>query len=208
MIINLHGRLGQKYGKVHKFKVKNTKDALDALCGNYKGFRNDIKKLAFKGLFYKAILNENKVCQNLPDYHEKSDTVDLVPCILGSSIGPAIVTKITGTAAADFGAKEAFFAGVIDTVVSIVLYGVVAILFAEDPESQRTEQRLETEGFLFTNTDNNAVQGFLVPIIYGQSRCGSSIISTNNNSFDVAVEKTQPSPKDPTTEIILKLFGD
>lgn len=189
MIINLHGKLGQKYGKVHKFKVKNTKDAIDALCGNYKGFKNDIKKLAFKGLFYKAIINENKVCQNVPDYHEKSDTVDLVPCILGSNPGAAIVQYFTGTAAADFGAKELFYAFVIDVVASVVLYGVIAILFAEDAETQRSEQRLETESFLFTNTDNNAVQGFLVPIIYGQSRCGSSIISTNNNSFDVAVER-------------------
>ena len=190
MIINLHGKLGQKYGKVHKFKVKNAKDAIDALCGNYKGFKNDIKKLAFKGLFYKAIINENKVCQNAPDYYQKSNTIDLVPSILGSAPGAAIVTKLTGTAVSEFGAKEFFYAFVIDVVASIALYGVIAILFPPDEASTtKQEGRLDTESFLFNNTDNNAIQGFLVPIVYGQSRVGSSIISTNNNSFDVAVER-------------------
>jgi predicted phage tail protein len=41
MIINLHGKLGQKYGKVHKFKVRNAKEAVDALCANFEGFKRD-----------------------------------------------------------------------------------------------------------------------------------------------------------------------
>jgi predicted phage tail protein len=46
----------------------------------------------------------------------------------------------------------------------------------------------QTESYLFNNNDNNAIQGFRVPLIYGQIRVGSSIISTNAKALDVSIE--------------------
>ena len=43
--IHLHGILGQKYGKLHKFSIKELNDVVRALEANYEDFTKDLKNL-------------------------------------------------------------------------------------------------------------------------------------------------------------------
>jgi len=183
MIINLHGKLGRKYGKKHNFKVRNSKDAMEALSANFPGFRQQIVSLTQKGIFYKAIKDKEATCKNISDYYEKCEEIDIVPSVMGS--GPAGLIGVGGilTSIGQIqGIKYLVYIG-----VGLILQGIMMILFPFEFDGTQ-EGTLETNSYIFSNTDNNAVQGFRIPIIYGQIRIGSSVISTNIDAFDITKE--------------------
>ena len=91
MIINLHGRLGKKYGNRHSFKVRNSKDAIEALNANFPGFKQQILSLTQKGIYYKAVKDKEATCKNISDYYEKCEEIDIVPSVIGSGVGGLIV---------------------------------------------------------------------------------------------------------------------
>ena len=188
MIINLHGKLGQKYGKVHKFKVRNAKEAVDALCANFEGFKRDLKIMPQRGIIYKAITEKNNVCKEMCDYYERSEVIDIVPSIFGSAVGTLLVSAVFGQSfAASVGGL--ILGAVINIGIAILVNAVIALLFAVEPLSEISQAAdAQTESYLFNNNDNNAIQGFRVPLIYGQIRVGSSIISTNAKALDVSIE--------------------
>jgi predicted phage tail protein len=180
MIINLHGRLGKKYGNRHSFKVRNSKDAIEALSANFPGFRQQLVSLTQKGIFYKAIKDKEATCKDISDYYEKCEEIDIVPAVIGSGIGGLIAG---GSIIAAVG-KVAEISYLVYIGIAMILQGIMMLLFPFEFDGTQ-EATLETQSYIFTNTDNNAVQGFRIPIIYGQTRVGSNVISTNIDAFDI-----------------------
>lgn len=180
MIVNLHGKLGKKYGKKHNFKVRNSKDAIEALGANFPGFRQQIVSLTQKGVFYKAVKNKEATCKNISDYYEKCEEIDIVPSVMGS--GPAGLI-LSGSLATTIGTVEGL-KFLVYIGIGLILQGIMLLLFPFEFDSTQ-EGTLESQSYIFSNTDNNAVQGFRVPIIYGQTRVGSSVISTNIDAYDI-----------------------
>lgn len=182
MVINLHGRLGQKYGRKHFFKVRNAKEAIDALCGNFSTFRSDLIRLSQKGVFYKAIKGKTP-CMDVVDYYDKCDEIDIIPSIFGSGAAGLI---IAGTAALTAGSFVQGLSFLVYIGIALIIQGISQLLFPFEFSSTEQDAPIETQSFLFNNTDNNAVQGFRIPIIYGQIRGGSNVISTNIEAFDLS----------------------
>jgi|LULJ01.1.fsa_nt_gb predicted phage tail protein len=180
MIINLHGRLGKKYGNRHSFKVRNSKDAIEALNANFPGFKQQILSLTQKGIYYKAVKDKEATCKNISDYYEKCEEIDIVPSVIGSGVGGLIVGGGLITAIGTF----AEISYLVYIGIAMILQGVMLLLFPFEFEGTQ-EAPLETVSYIFSNTDNNAVQGFRIPIIYGQTRVGSNVISTNIDAFDI-----------------------
>ena len=181
MIVNLHGRLGIKYGRKHKFKVRNAKEAIEALGANYSGFKQEIVSLTQKGIFYKAIKNNISPCKDAADYYEKCEEIDIVPSIMGAGGG----LILAGLAAVGIGATFPALSFLVYIGIALILQGIALLLFPFEFDGEQ-EGRLETQSYIFNNTDNNAIQGFRVPLIYGQVRVGASVISTNIDAFDIS----------------------
>jgi len=181
MIVNLHGKLGRKYGKRHSFKVRNSKDAIEALGANFPGFKQNIVNLTQKGIFYKAVKDKENVCKGVPDYYEKCEEIDIVPSVIGSGAAGMI---LAGAGATFFGVSLGM-SGLVYLGIGLIIYGIIALLFPFEMDNTQQEGRIETESYIFNNMDNNAVQGFRVPIVYGQVRVGASVISTNIDAFDI-----------------------
>jgi predicted phage tail protein len=51
--------------------------------------------------------------------------------------------------------------------------------------AQTVETKIDTSSYIFTNLQNNAIQGFPIPLVYGEMRVGSNIIATNVVSEDL-----------------------
>ena len=181
MIVNLHGKLGKKYGNRHSFRVRNSKEAVEALSANFNGFKQDLLRLTQKGIYYKSIMSGGKTCKNIADYYEKCEEIDIMPSIIGSGVGGLIAA---GAIVGGIGvAAEISFLVYIG--IGLILQGIMMLLFPFEFDGTQTAQ-LESESYIFNNTDNNAIQGFRVPIIYGQIRIGTSVISTNIEAFDIS----------------------
>lgn len=178
----LHGRLGKKFGKHHKFLIKKPIDAIKALMANKKGFYKAFKTWGREGKIYqvicdgKTINDENEMLLN-----NKVDEIHICPIIAGAAEKAGIFQTIVGAllivAGAIVGPGNPVGAALINAGIAMVVGGVMAMLFP--PPTPTFESNVQSKSFLFSSTENSAVQGVPVPIGYGRLRIGSKVISTS-----------------------------
>ncbi len=187
----IHGELGNIFGANHTFKLEKLIDVVKALNANNPGFREHILSLFHKGVSYNMVnlKKPNQKWESIEEYsnEEAPDEIHLVPEIAGSGIVAAVVTVITtvATAVGGFIAAGGFLANL---AIGLLIQGIMTLLFpVELPKTsaQKTETRIDTSSYIFTNLQNNAVQGFAIPLVYGEIRIGSNIIATNIVSEDL-----------------------
>lgn len=187
----IHGELGNIFGANHTFKLERLIDVVKALNANNPGFREHILSLFHKGVSYNMVnlKKPNQKWDSIEEYsnEEAPDEIHLVPEIAGSGIVAAVVTVVTtvATAVGGFIAAGGFLANL---AIGLLIQGIMTLLFpVELPKTsaQKTETRIDTSSYIFTNLQNNAVQGFPIPLVYGEIRIGSNIIATNIVSEDL-----------------------
>ena len=70
--------------------------------------------------------------------------------------------------------------------IGLLIQGIMSLLFPiELPKAQTAESKIDQSSYIFSNLDNNLVQGFPIPLMYGELRMGSNIIGTNVISEDL-----------------------
>ena len=170
--VHLHGILGNKYGKIHKFAAKSPKDILNALEANYSEFRKDLKELALKNIHYTCVI-DGKWLKNGKFCNEKIEKLDFVPMILGS--GP------TGFA----------IAGLVVSLASAVYSYVQAgkMEFPEVPGATGTSTA-SNRSLAFSNRENIIEQGNPVPLVYGRIKVGSFVIQSSIKTFPLSLTLT------------------
>jgi predicted phage tail protein len=57
----LYGELRNKFGDEFKFNISSPKEVFLAVNANRKGFLDEIKKLAAKGIFYRIIVDDEVI---------------------------------------------------------------------------------------------------------------------------------------------------
>ena len=71
--------------------------------------------------------------------------------------------------------------------ISFIIQGISAILFPPpEPVVQQMESQIDTSSYIFSSLQNTATQGFPIPLVYGELRVGSNIVSTNVVSEDMS----------------------
>lgn len=190
----IHGELGKLFGANHTFKLEKLIDVVKALSANNPGFKEHILSLFYKGVHYNMVnlKKPNQKWESIEEYskEEAPDEIHLVPEIAGAGLVAAVVgvisTAITGiVAAASLSAIGGFL---LNLAVGLLIQGIMTLLFpVELPKTsaQTVETKIDTSSYIFTNLQNNAVQGFAIPLVYGEMRIGSNIIATNVVSEDL-----------------------
>lgn len=169
--IHLHGVLGQKYGKLHKFSVKEPKDIVRALEANYEDFSKDLKDLLKKNIVY-TIVADNKWVQGTSFDKNKIKKIDFVPVIVGS--------------------------GWIATAVALVIAIASAVYSYVQAGKQQYPQIPGAEGvssansrsLSFSSRENITEQGNPVPLAYGRMKIGSAVIQSSVKSFPLTLTLT------------------
>jgi len=192
--IIIHGLLGKIYGNSHKLKVRRMSEIIPAINANNPGFKNAILSYFKSDMDYCFIdpQNPEKKYQKPEDFLQQQPPkeIHIVPSVVGS--GPAAFI-LAGIAAAGTGVAAASVLGaglsgfLVSLGVSLILQGVSMLLFPlpETAKEQKAESKIDTSSYIFSTTKNNAVQGFPIPLIYGEIKIGSNIISTNVVSEDM-----------------------
>lgn len=187
--IIIHGALGKIYGTSHKLKVRRISEIIPAINANNPGFRNAILAYFKKDMDYCFIdpKEPNKKYERPEEFLQKQPPkeIHIVPSVLGS--GP-IGMIVVGAGAIGLSTVAS---GVLSSIlfslgVSLILQGVNLLLFPPpEPPERKIESKIETASYIFSSPKNNAVQGFPIPLVYGETRIGSNIISTNIVSEDL-----------------------
>jgi predicted phage tail protein len=187
--VRLHGYLAEKYGASHFFDVKSPQEAARALRANYKEFERDVCE--YPHHFQVAIDDRGVTSQtelNLPAHK----TIDILPAVRGQVVGGMIAAGaglMWASTASYFVGMTFFGMSVSSAMASIglsLVLGGVSRLISKPPEpvaaQAPTEGQADNSGFAFSNTENTAMQGARIPLVYGRVFTGSVVISAG---FDV-----------------------
>jgi predicted phage tail protein len=172
--VHLHGILGKKYGKFHKFVIKEPKDLLRAFEANYENFGKDVKDLLNKKIVY-TIVADNCWLKNQNIFFEKKiKKIDFMPVIIGSGLGTAIA--------------------IVSLVVSIAfaVYSYIQASKQQYPSIPGAEatSSASNKSLAFSNRENITEQGNPVPLAYGRLRVGSYVIQNTVKSFPLSLTLT------------------
>jgi len=176
--IYLHGELGEKYGKEHHFKVGNINQLIAYLTSVNTMVRQDIMEGNFRIVVGDIAITDQMVEFPFGD----GDDIHVTPVIEGdkSEIGTILIgAALIAGAFVSGGATLAGLAALgplgtiaLNTGAALVLSGV-SQLIAPTPDEPIVDNRQE-----FSGTQNVAVQGGTIPVVYGTTRIGSTVIST------------------------------
>ena len=181
--IIIHGVLGKIYGTHHKLNVRRLSEIIPAINANNPGFKHAILSYLKSDVDYCYVDPKNpktkyKTLQEALSSSPPKE-VHIVPSIVGAG---AVGMIVGGLALAGVGTYiGGTLGGILFSLgVSLILQGIIMLLFPpEDPKRREVESKIDTSTYIFSNRVNNAVQGFPVPLVYGELRVGSNIISTN-----------------------------
>jgi predicted phage tail protein len=193
----IHGELGKVFGTNHTFKLEKLIDVVRALNANNPGFKEHILSLFHEGVYYNMVnlKKPNQKWDSIEEYskEEAPDEIHLVPEITGAGIVSAVVGAVSAIATAVGGVVAAVSLSsvggfLLNLAVGLLIQGIMTLLFpVELPKTsaQTVETKIDTSSYIFTNLQNNAIQGFAIPLVYGEMRIGSNIIATNIVSEDL-----------------------
>jgi predicted phage tail protein len=195
----IHGELATICGREHKFKVSKLLDITKALNTNNPRVKNFLISKFKEGLNYVFIdpQNPNKKWETVEQLSaaKAPEEVHIVPAVGGAFVVSAIVSVVTavagfvGAALTALGTALASGGFLANLGIGLLIQGVMSLLFpVELPKlaDQKVESKLDQSSYIFSNLENNVVQGFPIPLLYGELRVGSNIISTNVVSEDLA----------------------
>ena len=191
--IRLYGKLGTKFGRVHRFAVQNASEAIRALCIMIPGFQKELITSKDRGIAYSIFLGKENINTDLLNAPTGGADIRIAPILQGAKqgglfqviLGAALVIGagfLTGGAAfAAIGAGG--IAGAVATAgIGLALGGVVQMLSPQ----QTTQSSSASNGasYNFNGAVNTTTQGNCVPVLYGRMIVGSSVISAGIYSQD------------------------
>lgn len=171
--IHLHGILGQKYGKLHKFSIKEPNDVVRALEANHEDFTKDLKNLLKDNIVYSIVADNQWIQGNSYSKKDKIKRIDFVPTILGSGVVTAIVISLVIS-------------------VASAVYSYVQAGKQQYPQIPGAEgvSSVNSRSLSFSNRENITEQGNPVPLVYGRMKIGSSVIQSSIKSFPLTLTLT------------------
>jgi predicted phage tail protein len=189
--IVLHGELAKRYGKTHKFAVRNAAEALRALKANFAGFEQYMAQAHLSGIGFKLFVGRSPVA-DYPEIHNPSgetEVIRLVPIIMGSGALGKILVGAFLIAAAVIAAP--FTGGFSLTLVnsvgmigaSLVIGGVATLLTGNPGTPSAAPERKSS--YIFNGPANTSVQGAAIPVGYGRVITGSVVISSGIETHEI-----------------------
>lgn len=171
--IHLHGILGKKYGKLHRFAIKEPKDVVRALEANYENFAKDLKDLLKKKIIYTIVADNQWVQKN--SFNKKNiKKIDFVPVILGSGITWVWIAV-------------SLIISIASAVYSYVQAGKQQ--YPQIPGAEGTSTA-SSKSLSFSNRENITEQGNPVPLVYGRLKVGSFVVQSAVKSFPLTLTLT------------------
>ncbi|MGQ9444613.1 tail assembly protein [[Pasteurella] aerogenes] len=196
--VKFYGNLKQ-FGTDFKLDVKDTAEAIRALCSQIKGFRQVLQQGYYKVRIGRDYLNPETLEKGLFYCLKDGQTVHFTPVIKGAKSGGVFQT-ILGVAligvsffipAAGLLGGVITKAGVFGMGVALTLGGVSQML-TKTPTMGEVDDKEKKQSTSFSNLGNLVAQGRPVPLAYGQILTGSLVISQGVETFDVEEEMKNP----------------
>jgi len=168
--------LGQKFGRVHRYDVRNAAEAVAALKANFKEFARAV----VNGGSYRVLVGGRRALgvKNMREPMGAAETLRIVPVIQGAK-NSNVLSVIVGAilVVVDY----VFFdgcSGLSRLGYAMIIGGAASMLFAPPAHRSSDNERPENQpSYAFDGAVNTAAQGNPVPICYGRLIVGAQVIS-------------------------------
>lgn len=177
--IYLHGELRNKFGSEFKFKVNSAKEALQAINANRRGFLNETKKLAVKGVHYRVIVDDYIIINPKEAEIKKiPKEIHIVPIVWGAGTGiETAIWYVLMDMGLEVATAELIMSTMYYVAVAAVTAGIMMMLYPQPKPDFNQEVMAGSKSYLFGNKPNNTAQGQAVPVGYGRLKIAGSQIS-------------------------------
>lgn len=176
--IRLYGKLGAKFGRIHRLAVANAAEAVRALCVVLPGFESHLANAP--GGYTVFYGKENLEAEQLRDPAGKDD-IRIAPVPAGAKSGGifAVVAGVALIAAGvfAFGATSAMGAAMIAGGLGMAMGGALMMLSPQPQGSASADSSANSPSYGFNGAVNTEAQGNPVPLLYGELIVGSAVIS-------------------------------
>lgn len=171
--VKLGGYL-RKFGRVHRFLVKNPKEVIKALCSQLPGFKEALLKAESKGMGFAVFNGKHNIAKDEQFEFACKDQMRIIPMYTGSKragifqivLGIVLIVAGYGTGGSTVPAGVALLAG------------GVAQLLSPQPQGLKTKADTENQSsYAFGGPVNTTAQGNPIGVLYGEREVGGAIIS-------------------------------
>lgn len=192
--IRLYGKLGARFGRIHRLAVASAAEAVRALSVLLPGFQQELSTSKDRGVAYAVFVGRDNVGPEQLGYPPGRNDIRIAPVLAGSKRGGLFQT-ILGVALiglslwnpAFLAAKGIFSAASIGMLgASLALGGVVQMLSPQQRGLSAKDGPDNGASYNFNGPVNTTAQGNPVPLLYGRMVVGSAVISAGIYAEDQA----------------------
>lgn len=179
--IRLYGKLGARFGRVHRLAVANAAEAARALCVLLPGFKQELATSEERGIRYAVFVGKENVGEDRLHEPPGNEDIRIAPVLHGSKRGGVLQT-IVGVVLVVVGAVISYFGGGLGAPImklgaAMILGGVIQMLSPQPRGLSAKDSPNNGASYNFNGPVNTTAQGNPVPILYGRLVVGSAVIS-------------------------------
>ena len=198
--VRLYGKLGTRFGRIHRLAVASAAEAVRALCAIRPGFERELMSSRDRGIHYAVFLGKMNIAEEEMLHPAGRDDIRIAPVLQGSGRGGLFQT-ILGAAMMVFAMWAAggftSLAGLSSTLasegwvgvtammgMSMMIGGVMQLLSPQIKELSAKDSAGNGASYHFNGVVNTTAQGNPVPLGYGRMIVGSAVVSAGIYAMD------------------------
>jgi len=179
--VRIYGKLGAKFGRVHRIAVESTAEAIRALCVILPGFEAELMSSQDRGVRYACFLGKKNLHEDQLHLPVGEADIRIAPILAGAKRGGLFQT-ILGAALVVVGAIVNVYAPGAGTPImqlggALAFGGVVQMLSPQQRGLSAKDSPENGASYNFNGPVNTRAQGNPVPLLYGEMFVGSAVIS-------------------------------
>ena len=195
--VRLYGRLGAKFGRIHRLAVSSCAEAAQALAVLLPGFEAHILASKDQGVGYACFLGKRNLAADRLGDPAGADDIRIAPITQGSKSGglfsivlgaalfflaPYVAPTFVGVLGE--GAAIMLGSAVASLGTALMLGGVMQLLSPQQKGLSAKDSPDNGASYHFNGPVNTTAQGSPVPLLYGELIVGSAVISAGIYSED------------------------
>jgi predicted phage tail protein len=184
--ITLHGVLGKKFGRRHRFAVESPAEAVRALCAMIPGITAFFMGAKDHGMEFAVYAGDRNLIVQELRYPSGDDEIKFVPIIVGAS-GSTIAT-IAGAVLIVVGViliETPFGVPLIYAGAALMAGGIITMLMSTTKSDAGEGDKENRASYAFNGPVNTQAQGNPVPVAYGGPMfVGSAVVSASLEAKD------------------------
>jgi len=188
--IRLYGALGARFGRVHKFAVQTSAEAVKALCVNFDGFESYLMNAKKNGMVFAVFRGKRNI--GVEDYQSLGGTNDIriAPVMEGAKkagmfqtiLGAVLIVAGVALSFTPFAAATPYL---VSAGISMTAGGVFQMLSPQPKGLRGREDPDNKPSYAFGGAVNTIAMGNPVPVLYGEREIGGAIISAGIVAEDI-----------------------